>query len=99
MTTSFKKIVTTIVAALDIYDFVSWTNVFNHFSTQTERQQQFLKSWIIFDSVHTLGVTMMAINLMALIYLHTKPRTNIVFRVAVSIVYGLFLIYSLWSFL
>ena len=94
-----KSIFLVIVASLDIYAFALWLAASMLTQSHEDAVQFFLKGWPLIDSVISLSLFLMFLTLSALIIVNVKPFRKQIVTYLFSIVYILFLLYSMFGFL
>lgn len=94
-----KGIFLVVVASLDIYAFSLWLAASMLTQSHEDAVQFFLNGWPMIESVVSLSLFLMLLTLSALIIVTVKPFRRQIVTYLFSIVYILFLLYSMFGFL
>jgi hypothetical protein len=96
---SRKEIIPALVALLNVYFFLLWIYIFNLYDSQEQRVGSFLKYWIFFKTAGELSVFLSIVTLGSLIWINFKSMKIDFFRIGISAIHIIFLLFLLWSYL
>lgn len=94
-----KEIAPTVVALLNVYSFLLWIYIFNLFDTHAQRVDSFLKHWIFFSTIGELNLFLLTVTLGSLVWINFNPMKSDFFRLAISAIHVIFLLFLLFSYL
>ncbi len=94
-----KKGYAIFISMLNLYYFISWLLIFYSFDNQTDRKNNFLKVWLLFDNINTLDVILSLLTAISLILIIRKSNLNRFIDIICLLINVLFLLFMVWSHL
>jgi hypothetical protein len=85
------------VALLDIYYIVMWIVSFNKYMEHSERVSFFLQNWFFFQSVVVLNFILLVLTTLNLISLNYKLSFHKPLKLAINLVFILFIFFIVWT--
>ena len=94
-----KEIISSLVALLNVYSFLLWIYIFNLYDTHEQRVGSFLKYWVFFKTAGELDLFLLVVTLGSLVWINFKSMKSDFFRIGISAIHIIFLLFLMWSYL